>query len=238
MWSSTGRMIDGRREYKCRNCGNIQLESPPQGLKIPPKVLYFDIETSLITVKQDVWGLKNYNKYIQWEDIEKDQIIICWAGAWIGKGKRVHVFGDCVTEREAVKRDDKRVVKSLRDAIDEADYVAGHNMRPYDWKTANARILVNGIEAPLEPKILDTLSIARRKFRMASHTLEYWSLKLGGKNKDEMHREDWEKIQETGDPKSLRKMFKYCKGDIREGVNVFMKFRDYIETSTGKPLYR
>ena len=235
LWSSTGRTKDGRREWKCRNCGHEQLEVPPQGLKIPANILYFDIETSLITVKQTVWALKNYNPYIDFKDIEADQYIICWAGAWV-QGDSVKVFGECVTEKEAKARNDKRIIKVLRDAVDKADYIVGHNMRPYDWKTVNTRILVNGIPAPAEPKIIDTLSLGRRKFRATSQKLEYWSKMLGGNPKDKMKREDWEAIQDTGDPKSLRKMFKYCKGDIREGANIFIKFKKFIEDSTGKAL--
>ena len=241
-WTSTGKFTkDGERIWKCRyqGCGHEQAEEPPRGrAHVPSKVLYFDIETSLIEVKQQVWGLKNYSSYIDPDAITKDQYIICWGGAWVEDGKRPRVFGGCVTQREAVDRDDKRIMKKLRDSMELADYVVGHNMRPYDWKTVNARILINGLKAPLEPKIIDTLSMSRRKFRVASHKLEYWSMKLQGKPKDDMHRADWEKIQENGDARSLRKMFKYCKGDIREGVNIYLKFKKFYEDSTGKPLYK
>ena len=241
-WSSTGKFTkDGARIWICRyqGCGHEQAEEPPRGKpNTPLKVLYFDIETSLIEVRQTVWSLRNFNKYINWEDITKDQYVICWAGAWVEDNKRVRVFGDCVSQKEALVQDDKRVIAKLRDALEVADYGVGHNMRSYDWKAVNGRIIVNGLRAPKEPKILDTLSLARRKFRVASHKLEYWSSKLEGNPKDDMNREDWEKILASGDKKSLRKMYKYCKGDIREGVNIFLKFKEFIEDSTGNSLYK
>ena len=238
LWSFTGKTKDGRRQYRCRNCGTLQLESPPQGLDIPAKVLYFDIETSLITVQEQVWDMKVQKKYIDWKDITQDRYVICWAGAWMVGDSFSRVFGGCVTQEEAINRDDSRIITKLRDKIDVADVVAGHNMRAFDWKTVNARIIMNGLAAPFEPKIADTLSLGRRKFKPTSQALEYWSRQLGGNSKDKMCRQDWEKIQANGDEKSLRKMYKYCKGDIREGANIFLKFKKYVEDSTGKPLYR
>ena len=48
---------------------------------------------------------------------------------------------------------------------------------------------------------------------------------------------DWKKIVDTGDPKTLRKAETYCRGDVREGLGVFYKLVNAIETS-GRIVYR
>jgi hypothetical protein len=49
--------------------------------------------------------------------------------------------------------------------------------------------------------------------------------------------DDWKQICNSGDPASLRKMEKYCRGDIRNGVLVYKEFEKWI-TASGKALYR
>ena len=230
LWTVTGRTKDNRREWQCRNCGHIQLEVEPQGLDIPPKVLYFDIETALMKVTTFTTG----KQFINWKSVEQESFVICWGASWLDKSS---IISNCVTPSQAKKQDDRACLKPLRDLMDEADYIVGHNMRAFDWKTVNARFLMHGWEAPHETKIVDTLLMSRRRFRVDSHALEAWSRKLGGKPKADMRREDWEACM-RGDEKALKKMHRYCRGDIREGVYITKRFKQYYEQATGNQLFR
>ena len=236
LWQSTPYWQDKQRWWKCRNCGSDQLEVPPQGLRIPPKILYLDIETALMKV--DIFSTFVPGKYISWKAIDKKSFIICWAAAWItDEEKPLKVYSDAVTSREAKRGADKRCLEKLFALMDESDYIVGHNARAFDIKKINTRFLHNKMGAPLESKVIDTLPLARKIFKEDSNALEHWSMILGGTAKDDMRMEDWKRICNNGDEASLRKMVRYCRGDIRNGVLVFREFDNWVRAS-GKRLYR
>lgn len=234
LWQSSQWWEGGRRYWQCRNCTHWQLEVPPQGLKVPPKILYLDVETALMKV--DVFSTFIPGKYISWKAIDKRSYVICWAACWI-TDKPIKVISDSVTSREARRGSDKRCLQRLFELMDESDYLVGHNARAFDIKKLNTRFLHNKMGAPLESKVIDTLALARKHFKEDSNSLEAWSLLLGGTAKDDMRMEDWQKICNNGDAASLRKMVKYCRGDIRNGVHVYKEFERWI-ASSGKRLYR
>lgn len=213
------------------------MEVPAQALQIPPRVLYFDVETALMKV--DMFNLYVPGKYISWKNIERHSYVICWAAAWVpdDPARRLTVHSDSVTQREALRGDDRRALQGLWNLLDRADYVVGHNSNGFDIKKSNYRFIVNGMPAPTEYKQLDTLTMARKYFKSDSNALEFWSLRLGGEPKDDMDLDDWKRICLDGDPASLRKMERYCRGDVREGVGVYRKFKSWIESS-GKKVYR
>lgn len=222
---------DNQRWGRCRNCGKWQLEDLPQGLKIPPRVLYFDVERSLMTFygyEREVRG-----GWMGKEMIRSEAFIICWAASWIGSKI---VRSACVTPKEAKEKDDRRILQELWHLLDSADYITGHNVSNFDWKKINNRFLVHGMGMPRVSKAMDTLKMAKKHFPFDSNALEYISTHLGGQAKKDIRLADWIRIVETGDPATLRKAERYCKGDVREGVGVFNKFVGHLET-WGKPVY-
>ena len=62
--------------------------------------------------------------------------------------------------------------------------------------------------------------MARKAWKLESYTLDYICKYLGIAGKDKMGMEDWTGIQDTGDEKLLRKMMKYNRGDVKNGVKV------------------
>ena len=232
MWHMSQYWEGDRRWGQCRNCGKWQLEERPQGLKIPPKVLYIDIERSLMTLYG--YELAVRSGYINKDMIRSEAFIICWAAGWVG-GKGIK--SACVTQAEAVRKDDRRILAELWDLMDQADIITGHNVSNFDYKKVNQRFLVHGMGLPVVSKALDTLKLARKHFPFESNSLEYISTHLGGLPKKDIRLEDWIRIVEYGDPATLRKAVGYCKGDVREGVNVFNKFVNHLQSS-GHVIYR
>ncbi len=212
----------------CR-CGHVQLEESPIEMVVPPKVLYFDIETSTSEMKVDVFSMRVRSGWLDWHDIAKPFYVICWSAAWVDD-KPLKVMSDAVTPNEARKRKDKRCLQGLWDLIDGADYVVGHNSKGFDVKMINTRFMLNHMGMPSDFKQVDTLTLARARFRPESQALAYWSRLLGGNPKDHMVREDWEECNK-GNPKAINKMRKYNKGDVREGINVLRKFVEHIESN-------
>lgn len=200
-------------------------------MKIPPKVLYFDIETALIKTTVFQPG----RQWIGWKSMETDSFVICWGAAWMHK-KQIRVISDCVTSAQAKNQDDSKCLKGLHALMDEADYIVGHNMRAFDWKTVSARFLIHGWDAPHDAKIVDTLNLSRRRFRAVSHALDAWNKALGHEKKDDMRREDWEACLQ-GKKMALDKMHEYCRGDIRSGVKLAKSFQRYIEQATGRLMF-
>src|SRR5690349_20512302 len=111
--------------------------------------------------------------------------------------------------------------------MESADIIAGHNVDRYDVKRSNTRFLLNGLEPVVDKKTLDTLKIARSKFAFESNKLDYISQRLGFRGKDEIHNSDWLKIVTTGDEKTLAKVLRYNRGDVRNGKNVLEKLMKY-----------
>lgn len=232
LWTSTGKTDNGKRLWKCRNCGNEQWEEPPQGLKIPAKVLYFDLETALMKVTTFSTG----RQWVNWKSVEQDTFVLCWGAAWMHKPK-LKVISKSVTGEQATMADDYDCLLPLWEMMDEADYIVGHNMRGFDWKMVNARFITHGWSAPRESKIIDTLLLSHRRYRVASHSMDAWVKKLGGQMKEDMRREDWEACLK-GDEKALAKMEHYCRNDIKRGVQITKAFQAYYEQATGNLLFR
>lgn len=212
------------------------MEVPPQGLDIPPRVLYADIETALMKVYA-------YDLFVPGKRINKDMIaqsgfVICWSAAWLnGENKPKRILSDVLTTNEAKHQNDKRIASSIWALLDEADYVCWHNGDAFDAKVLGWRFLLHGLNFPAEYKKVDTYKLAGKYIRPPSRGLEYLSMQLGGKPKRGLDRAEWIDIVETGNPKLLLKADRYCRGDVKEGAGVLRKFAEAIEAN-GKRLYR
>ena len=206
---------DGIRFFKCGRCGKEQIGDYPF-IRQEPKILYFDLEVSLSDLYGN-FGLTVRGERISPKMLKNPYFIICWSAMWVGKSK---MYSGCVTQEEALARTDKNILAPLWDLINEADIVAGHNVDRYDTKVLNTRFISNGFTQPEIPRSLDTLKMARAKYKMESNTLDYICRLFGIPGKDKMSMDDWIDIQETGNPKTLKKMLKYNRGDVRNGVRV------------------
>jgi len=240
-WRNTGKRDKfGAVIRECVHCGHHQADPRPQGLRLKKRLLYYDIENTKMTVEMETFALKQNSDYLPYTSITKPPIMICWSAAWLEEGMtpdKVVIHSDVLTPTEARRGNDKRIAAGLRDLMNKADYLVGHNVKVFDTKKAHLRFLLNKMQAPdLSVKQLDTLSIAKKYFRNDSNTLGYWLACFKSQGKDEMRSEDWD-LCKQGDPKALRKMLKYNNQDVRGGARVWMRFRDYLE-SGGVILYK
>lgn len=216
-WLKTGKTNeDGIPYWKCGRCGKEQLGDYPFE-RVQPKILYYDVEVSLSDLYGN-FGLTVRGERMSHKMLKKPYFIICWSAMWVGSN-RIH--SACVTQKEALARTDKNILAPLWDLINKADIVAGHNLDKYDAKVVNTRFIANGFTEPMPPqRSMDTLTMARKRWKMESNTLDYICKFFGIPQKDKMSIDDWIEIQETGNPKTLAKMLKYNRGDVRNGVKV------------------
>jgi hypothetical protein len=186
------------RIWKCWRCGNIQEEVTPF---IP---LHYRTTANVLYIDLEVsksmfysYGAKVPSTYLNIEDLIHPYFIICWSASYVGSDT---VWSDCVTPKD----------------------VDG-----YDVKRSNTRFLLNGIEPVVGKKTIDTLKIARSKFKFESNKLDYISQVLGFRPKDAIHNSDWIEIVTTGSEKTLRKVLKYNKGDVKSGKDVLERLMKY-----------
>ena len=109
---------------------------------------------------------------------------------------------------------DKQLLEELVPVMLEADEIIAQNGDRFDIPYINTRILAN--ELPCGPiwKTVDTLVIARRRFKFPSNRLDALGHFLLGEGKIHTEFGMWVDIKEDDCPVAMRKMVKYCKKDV------------------------
>jgi hypothetical protein len=184
-----------------------------------------------MTVTLETFELHQRSEWLSWKDVKKPPYLLCWSGGWIDKDttkENIKVYSNVLTPYEAKRGRDKRCLGVLRDYMDRADRWAGHNVKGFDTKKVNTRLILNHMSAPdFTVKQIDTLSLVKKYFKNDSNALGYWLERLGHIGKDKMESEDWDKCKQ-GDARALRKMQTYNKQDVRGGIILLLELRDYL----------
>ena len=191
-----------------------------------PRVLYYDIETSLQPVA--VFSLL-HNDFISPDSIIQERYIISAAWQWEGESK-VH----CVSVLDDKKRyrkdphDDLHVVKTLHKVLSEADVIIGHNSDHFDKRWIDTRILVHGL-SPLPPiSSVDTYKIARSRFYLNSNKLDYIGKLLKVGRKIPTTPGLWMRVL-NGDAAAVKEMVKYNCEDVKLLRRIYDKLKPYAQ---------
>lgn len=189
----------------------------------PLKILLFDIESSPNVAY--IWG-----KYEQdaLGDFIKERQIISFAWKWLGE-KEVRVLS--LPMFKSYKRfpdNNRELVLKLHEIISRADIVIGHNVDGFDDKIANAEFLYHGLPPTPPHKTVDTLKVAKSKFRFNSNKLGDLGAHLGlGKKIDTGGFSLWAGCL-RGDPRSWELMMKYNKQDVVLLEKVYLRMRPWM----------
>lgn len=210
---------DGRLLYYCfRNDKHIQAEEPhfTPTPKRNANILYFDLEVSKSIYYN--YGRKVPSKYLRGADLIQEYFIISWAASYIDSNK---VFSGCVTPEQAKAGSDKEILAPLHDLLISADVLAGHNVDAFDLKKINTRFLLNGFTPIIgrdqkKKRTFDSLKIARSVFDFEENGLDALCQRFGIAGKDKITDEDWRRVF-SGDEKTLKKIDRYCRGDVKNG---------------------
>lgn len=123
------------------------------------KILLLDIETAPYMAY--VWGAWKQNiGQNQWV---KESYIMSFAAKWLDQ--------DDIYYEENRKGNDKKIVKSLYDLLDQADIVVAHNGQKFDLPVIIGRGVIHGFTPPSPYFVVDTLLTARKELRLVSNTL-------------------------------------------------------------------
>ena len=201
-------------------------EKPPVD-QVKPKILYYDIETSLA---------KSYHFNYWKTNIGVKQMIeashmLSHAWCW---GEDGNVFSSILTQKEALAKDDERIVLEAWSLFDQADVIVAHNGKRFDVNKCNGYFLKYGLPKPSPFKVIDTLEIAKKNFNLPFKSLEYLAkfldveLKLDaggidtwiGCERGEQDALDTMEYYNRGDIITLREIHKRLKGWDNNGVNI------------------
>lgn len=193
------------------------------------KVLIFDVET--LPIVGYAWNVWQEN--IGMNQIIKDWCILSWSAKWLGSDK---IMSDVLSPREAVKRDDKRLVTSFWTLLDSADIVVAHNGKRFDIKKVNTRFWKNKLDRPSSYKVIDTLNSVRSTFSLTFNKQDFVARFLGIQEKLDTDFELWADC-DHGIPESLKYMVEYNEQDVRMLEEIYYELRGWIPNHPDLRLY-
>ena len=187
------------------------------------KVLMFDLEVTPMLS----WTYQMYDTNVL--KVERHSYIMCFSYKWLGDSKV-----RCISQLDFPARyklnpyDDRDVVRELWNLFDQADIIVAHNLNGFDKKVGTGRFFLLGMTPPQPYKTVDTLTIARSKFKLASNKLGDVCERLGiGTKSEETHSDLWYDCV-NGNKKSWKKMIEYCKNDTYLLEKLYLRERPYI----------
>ncbi len=184
------------------------------------KVLTLDIETlPIIAYVWDTWNTNIYSK-----QIVKDWCILSWSGKWINDTK---IMSDVLTSKEAINRDDKRLIGEFWQLLEDADVVIGQNCKRFDLKKLNTRFWKNGLHKPKSYKVIDTLSTAKSVFGLTYNNLDFIAKFIGAQEKLETEFELWAAC-DRGEKQALQQMREYNEQDVITQEEIYFEMREWI----------
>lgn len=201
-----------------------------------PRILFYDIETSLQTVA--VFQLGN-NDWIRPENIVQERYVIsiCWQ--WLGESK---VHSVSLLDNPALfakdPTDDSFVLETFHKVYSEADCTVAHYGDSFDKKYIMTRMIKHGMD-PLPPTpSIDTKKIVKQQFYFNSNSLDYVGKFLGLGGKINTPSGLWLKILKGDDVENaIKTMVVYNKRDVTLLRDVFMKLRAYIPNHINRQLF-
>lgn len=188
-------------------------KTSPNSFARKARVLYFDIETRMATINKHVYSLKGYSTYENPDNITQSVRLVCIAWQWAGENvvRSASVLNDLEWNKDTW--DDSYIVQVLVSLLEKADIAIAHNGDKFDMKMLRARCLELNIKPFREPKIEDTLKVARGQFNLLSNKLSYLARVLE-LEEQKGRPPSWEEVYH-GEPSIIKECERYCRQDIR-----------------------
>ncbi len=198
-----------------------------------PKILLFDIETSMI--KGYVWSLWKQN--ISLPQIIEDWYVLCWSAKWLGTdtifNDSIHLHSDPL-----FKNNERLVVESLWKQLDDADVIVAYNGKSFDRKKMNSKFLQYGLPEPSPYKVVDPMLIVKGNFAMTSNKMDF-IVKYVDDNEKGKHSTNiqlWIDCMENSGT-AMDYMLEYCDQDIEVLEKVYLAVRHWDKNSPQLAMY-
>ena len=121
------------------------------------------------------------------------------------------------------------MLEQFIEVANQATELVGHNGDKFDLAWIRTRCLLHGISMFPKYTTIDTLKVARSKFRFNSNRLNYIANYLGIGQKIKTEFDLWKAILLNNDQVAMDKMLKYCKMDVVLLEKVFKHLNSHIE---------
>lgn len=189
------------------------------------RICSFDIET--LPAIAATFTL--YPDAINHENVLADTSIVCICWKDLGKPtKSISVLDD----PKLFKKDhtsDYHVCKTIRDEFDGVDILIGHNLKRFDVKRLNARLIFHGLEPLPMIQMIDTLTELKKVATFTSHRLDYLGKHLFEDGKQQTSKGLWLRCLK-GDVDAIKEMTAYCKKDVVLLEKLYLKIRPYMKS--------
>lgn len=173
-----------------------------------PRILFFDIESSPLLGY--AFGLYETNIV----HVIRTSHLLSFAWKWSDE-KTIHVHS--LPDYPLYKKDpydDTELLKDLHALMESADIEAAHNGDRFDIKMVNARFIEKGLPAIYKQQSIDTLKLAKKRFKFTSNKLTDLARYAGiGSKKETGGIQLWVDCL-NGDKKAWKKMCSYNKHDV------------------------
>ena len=184
--------------------------------------LFFDIEVSF---NLGMFWTSGFKITLCPENILKERAIICICYKWEDEKEVSWLTWDA-------KQCDKKMLERFVKIANTADELVGHNGDKFDLAWIRTRCLFHGIDMFPNYTTIDTLKIARSKFKFNSNKLNYIAKFLGIGQKIHTDFDLWKRIVLNKDKVAMVKMVKYCKMDVILLEKVYKHLSAHIAPKT------
>ena len=191
-------------------------------LKTKRRRLYFDIEVS---ANVGLFWQSGYKLQIGTENIIKERAVICICYKWEDDEDVYYLQWD-------KKQCDKKLLQEFINVANEADELVGHNGDKFDLSWIRTRCLLHNIDMFPTYNTIDTLKIARSKFRFNSNRLDYIGKFLGLGQKNHTNFDLWKDIMLKNCTKAMNTMIDYCIQDVVLLEKVHKALNNHIPAKT------
>jgi len=190
----------------------------------PPRIMLLDIETA----PQKGYFWSRFNITVGSNQVIEPSYMLTWSAREL-EGTEIE-FDSLFIDQPAYwadPKDDKRIIESMYEILDEADIIIAHNGDNFDIKKIMARGAIQGLIPPSPFRKIDTLKTCRREFKFDSNKLDDVADFFGvGRKLDTGGMPLWIACMD-GDPKAWDKMLDYNIQDIALLDAVYRKIRHY-----------
>ena len=182
--------------------------------------LFVDIETS---PNVGYFWQPGYSVNLSYQSIKKERAIICICYKWEDHKEAKSLTWD--------KGCDKKMLARWADIVKGADEVVAHNGDKFDMAHIRTRCMFHGIKLVETYTQVDTLKIARYRYKFNSNRLDYLGKALGVGGKIQTPPDLWDRVMD-GSRKALREMVDYCKRDVVMLQDIYTRLAGYHKATT------
>ena len=184
----------------------LPVASPPLNPK-PKRILVLDTESALRWFWYDDKGTNRMMMWVaQWVDASQPIGQIILPQIVLADSAKRYV-GLPVTDRVTALND-------LREVIEQADLLVGHNVRAFDYRTINGEMLLAGLPPLPERLMHDTLRDQKKTSKQSRSLGNLLPRLTKDVEKQNVHPMVWEQAFNEYEPGALREVWNRCVSDV------------------------